>query len=186
MARRIRTICLLAAGLLLMQVPAAAAQDPGAPAGDAGRAKPARQAERPGRTGLPLPRFVSLRADEVNLRTGPGVRYPIDWVYRRRDLPVEIIDEHETWRRIRDWEGTIGWVHQSMLQGARKVMVIGEPRTLRKLPERSADAIARVEPGVIARLEVCDEGWCEISIDGLSGWLERHEFYGVYPREKID
>lgn len=192
MARHIRTICSLAAALLLSQTPPTAAptaaptadQDPGAPA--ARDAAPARQAERPGRTGLPLPRFVSLRASEVNLRTGPGVRYPIDWVYRRRDLPVEIIDEHETWRRIRDWEGTIGWVHQSMLQGARKVMVTGELRVLRRAPERAADPIARIEPGVIARLEACDEGWCEISIDGLSGWLERHEFYGVYPREEVE
>ena len=129
MARHIRRICLLAAALLLAQAPPTAAQDPANPPAEA-----ARQTERPGRTGLPLPRFVSLRADQVNLRTGPGVRYPIDWVYRRRDLPVEIIDEHETWRRIRDWEGTIGWVHQSMLQGVRNAMVTGEPRTLRKLP----------------------------------------------------
>ena len=189
MARHVRTICSLAAALLLLQAPPTTAQDPArqTPAArDAAPAAPARRAERPGRTGLPLPRFVSLRASEVNLRTGPGVRYPIDWVYRRRDLPVEIIDEHQTWRRIRDWEGTIGWVHQSMLQGARKAMVTGEPRTLRKLPERAAEPIAKVEPGVIARLETCDEGWCEISIDGLSGWLERHEFYGVYPREEVE
>ena len=163
------------------------AQDSGAPApGTSESAETKRQAERPGRTGLPLPRFVSLRANEVNLRTGPGVRYPIDWVYRRRDLPVEIIDEHETWRRIRDWEGTIGWVHQSMLQGARKAMVTGELRILRKLPKRAAAPIARVEPGVIARLEACEGGWCKVSLEGLSGWLERHEFYGVYPREKVE
>ncbi len=185
MAWHIGTICSLAA-LLLLQIPAAA-QDPGASAtGTAEPAETKRETERPGRTGLPLPRFVSLRANEVNLRTGPGVRYPIDWVYRRRNLPVEIIDEHETWRRIRDWEGTIGWVHQSMLQGARRAMVTGEQRTLRKLPERSADPVARVEPGVIARLEACEGGWCEVSVEGLSGWLERHKFYGVYPREKVE
>ena len=142
--------------------------------------------ERPGRTGLPLPRFVSLRAVEVNMRTGPGVRYPIDWVYKRQDLPVEIIDEHETWRRIRDWEGTIGWVHQSMLQGERNVLVTGEARTLRKLPQKVSDPVAMVEPGVIGRLEVCDLGWCEVSVEGVSGWIQRHEIYGVYPREKIE
>ncbi len=186
MAWHIATICALAAALLL-QTPPATAQDSGAPApGTTEPAETKRQAERPGRTGLPLPRFVSLRANEVNLRTGPGVRYPIDWVYRRRDLPVEIIDEHETWRRIRDWEGTIGWVHQSMLQGARKAMVTGELRILRKLPKRAAAPIARVEPGVIARLEACEGGWCKVSLEGLSGWLERHEFYGVYPREKVE
>lgn len=153
---------------------------------EAKESPPQRSSERPGRTGLPLPRFVSLRAAEVNLRTGPGVRYPIDWVYRRRDLPVEIIDEHETWRRIRDWEGTIGWVHQSMLQGSRQVLVTGEARPLRKLPQKIADPIAVVEPGVIGELEICELGWCQVNVEGLSGWMQRHEFYGVYPREKIE
>jgi SH3-like domain-containing protein len=81
-----------------------------------------------------LPRFVSLRASEVNLRTGPGIRYPIEWVFKRRDLPVEVVDEFESWRRIRDWEGTLGWVHQSMLRGRRTALVTGEPRVLRRAP----------------------------------------------------
>ena len=141
--------------------------------------------ERPGRTGLPLPRFVSLRANEVNLRTGPGVRYPIDWVYKRRNLPVEIIDEYETWRRIRDWEGTIGWVHQSMLKGTRNVLFTGEARDLRRQPELLAPPVAKVEPGVVGRLETCEDEWCKVAVAGVSGWLRRHEFFGVYPREKI-
>ena len=79
-------------------------------------------------SGLPLPRFVSLRAALVNLRTGPGVRYPIDWVYNRAGLPLEVVDEFETWRKVRDWEGSIGWIHQSMLSGERKVMIRGKQR----------------------------------------------------------
>jgi SH3-like domain-containing protein len=144
-----------------------------------------RRVERPGRTGLPLPRFVSLRASEVNLRTGPGVRYPIEWVYRRRNMPVEIIDEFETWRRIRDWEGTVGWVHQSMLQGRRTLRVTGEMRVVRRSPDPSASPVVRLEPGVLGRLESCEEVWCEVEIAGFSGWLRRDEFYGLLEGERL-
>src|SRR5271165_7115035 len=82
-------------------------------------------------SGLPLPRFVSLRSDEVNLRTGPGARYPVDWIYTRRDLPVEVIAEFEAWRKIRDWQGAEGWVHQSMLAARRMIVVTGQQRRLR-------------------------------------------------------
>ena len=82
-------------------------------------------------SGLPLPRFVSLRADQVNLRTGPGVQYPVEWVYQRKDLPVEIITEYRTWRKIRDWQSTQGWVHQSMLSGKRSIIVTGKRRSMR-------------------------------------------------------
>ncbi len=90
-------------------------------------------------TGLPLPRFVSLRAREVNLRIGPGVQYPVDWVYLRQNLPVEIVAEYGTWRKIRDWQGTQGWVHQSMVSGTRTFIVTGQERTIR----RKGDAKAR-------------------------------------------
>ena len=100
-------------------------------------------------SGLPLPRFVSLRSDEVNLRAGPGVRYPIDWIYARKDLPVEVIAEFEAWRKIRDWQGTEGWVHQSMLTGRRMMVVMGQARSLRASDADSADPVAVVEPGVV-------------------------------------
>ncbi len=152
---------------------------------DSGEQPGARQVERPGRTGLPLPRFVSLRAAEVNLRTGPGVRYPIDWVYRRRGLPVEVIDEFETWRRIRDHDGTTGWIHQSMLDGRRSVLVTGEVRVLRRAPEAGATGVALLEEGVIARLEGCDGDWCRVSVDRFGGWLRRGEVFGLYPEETL-
>ena len=139
--------------------------------------------QRPGQTGLPLPRFVSLRSGEVNLRTGPGVRYPIDWVYKRRNLPVEIIDEFDTWRRIRDWQGTVGWVHQSMLQGRRTVLVTGRPRLLRREPHDEAPGLAQAEPGVIGDLKRCRGVWCEVELEGFTGWLRMDEFYGIYPQE---
>lgn len=140
----------------------------------------------PGRTGLPLPRFVTLRADEVNLRTGPGIRYPIDWVYRRRGLPVEIVDEFDTWRRIRDWQGTEGWVHQSMVQGQRGILVTGKRHTLRRRPEAAAPGVALVDAGVVGVLEGCDSGWCEVTVGSYSGWLERGAFYGLHPGEEVD
>jgi SH3-like domain-containing protein len=139
--------------------------------------------QRPGQTGLPLPRFVSLRSGEVNLRTGPGVRYPIDWVYKRRNLPVEIIDEFDTWRRIRDWQGTVGWVHQSMLQGRRTVLVTGRERLLRREPHDGAPGLAQAETGVIGDLKRCRGVWCEVELEGFSGWLRMDEFYGIYPQE---
>jgi SH3-like domain-containing protein len=134
---------------------------------------------------LPVPRFVSLRADEVNLRTGPGERYPIDWVLTRKGLPVEIVEEFEAWRKIRDPQGTEGWVHQRMVTGTRNVMVTGEVRTLRADPDASAPAVARAEPGVIAHLLDCRDTWCRVELQGMKGWLKRNEVWGVYPTEAV-
>ena len=138
-------------------------------------------------TGLPLPRFVSLRANEVNLRTGPGVQHPIDWIYRRQNLPVEIIAEYETWRKIRDWNGDTGWIHQSMVAGKRTIIVTGSVRTLRTKAGAKSPSIARVEKGVIGKLISCPgtEGWCRVEIDGFKGWLRRVEFWGVHRREVL-
>ena len=123
-------------------------------------------------TGLPLPRFVSLRANEVNFRTGPGVRYPIEWVFMRAGLPVQVIAEFDTWRKIRDPDGTEGWVHQSMLSGRRHVIVVNQVRSLRKAPEPAAPPIARLEPGVILRLKPAARPGARWS-RGRRGWLPR-------------
>ena len=159
---------------------AAAQESPQASAAEADRPAP------PGRTGLPLPRFVTLRADEVNMRTGPGTRYPIDWVYRRRGLPVEIVDEFDTWRRIRDWQGTEGWVHQSMVQGQRGILVTGKRHTLRRRPEAGAAGVALVDAGVVGVLKRCQDDWCEVTVDSFTGWLQRGAFYGLYPGEAVE
>lgn len=137
-------------------------------------------------TGLPLPRFVTLRAKEVNVRTGPGVRYPIDWVFQRPNLPVEVTAEFDTWRKIRDPEGTEGWVHQSMLSGRRTAIVIGSTRMIRRAPEGGSPAVARVESGVIGWLESCRREWCELDVAGLSGWIHRSQIWGVRIDEAID
>jgi len=138
-------------------------------------------------SGLPLPRFVSLRADQVNLRTGPGVQYPIDWVYQRQDLPVEIIAEYRTWRKIRDWQSTQGWVHQSMLAGKRTAIVTGKRRSLRTSPDTKSPPVALIESGAIAALDQCPTGggWCLLEAGNVKGWLRKVEFWGAYRDEVL-
>ncbi len=139
-------------------------------------------------TGLPLPRFVSLRSDEVNMRTGPGRRYPVEWVYQRQGLPVEIIAEFDTWRRVRDWQGIDGWMHSSVLSGERYVVVTGGVRILRRKNDPDSPPVVRAEVSVIAKLLECPEetAWCQVEIDGIRGWLHRGEFWGVYVGEVIE
>jgi SH3-like domain-containing protein len=136
-------------------------------------------------SGLPVPRYVSLGSGEVNLRTGPGVRYPIEWVYRRRTLPVEVIGEYDAWRHIRDWQGTDGWVHQSMLAGRRTVMILNDDLPLRRSGADEAPAVAVAKAGVIAALKRCQDDWCEIEAAGYEGWVKRRNIWGVYPDERV-
>jgi len=136
-------------------------------------------------TGLPVPRFVSLAADRVNVRFGPGKQYPINWVFARKDLPVEIIAEFDTWRKIRDSEGGEGWIHSSLLSSRRTIMVTGQVRDLRRTPSPSSRVVLRAEPGVIGRLFDCEENWCRVEIEGRRGWLQRDEFWGTQPGEVV-
>jgi SH3-like domain-containing protein len=140
----------------------------------------------PAESGLPVPRFVSLHSSKVNVRTGPGVRYPVEWVLLRRGLPVEVVAEFENWRKIRDSQGTEGWVHQSMLSGTRGVVIMNEVRSLRRKPAEGTGVVARAEPGVVARLLECRGEWCRIEANGFKGWVRRHEVWGVYDNEKVD
>jgi SH3-like domain-containing protein len=156
------------------------------PAFQANAAEPRKERDPTHASGLPIPRFVTLRVGEVNLRSGPNGSYPIDWVFTRKEMPVEIIQEFDTWRRIRDWEGSEGWVHQSALAGKRGALVIGQVRSLRKAPQSDAPVVARAEVGVIGSLKKCQGDWCEIDIKGYRGWLQRSEFWGTYPGEKIE
>lgn len=138
-------------------------------------------------TGLPLPRFAALRADEVNMRVGPGSRYPIEWVYKRRDLPVEIQREFDVWRLVRDPDGVRGWVQQATLVGRRTFIVTGTERTMRARPDDQARAVAQLMPGVIGRIRSCKQGaeWCEVEVDRRRGWLKRSEFWGTLPGEAV-
>jgi SH3-like domain-containing protein len=134
-------------------------------------------------TGLPLPRFVSLGADEVNLRFGPGEGYPIAWILTREGLPVEIVEEFDTWRKVRLHDGDLGWIHASLLSGRRTVMVAEEVRALRQTPDQEARVVLRAEPGVLGELLDCDGDWCRVEIEGRRGWLQRADFWGVLSDE---
>lgn len=137
--------------------------------------------------GLPIPRFVSLRTEPINLRVGPGPRYPVDWVYRRRFLPVEVTAEFDNWRKIRDPDGTEGWVYSTMLSGRRTAMVKGEMRRLRRNNADDSDQVAKLEAGVIVNVQRCPQGpFCRVEVNGVQGWLKRDEIWGVYPDETVE
>jgi SH3-like domain-containing protein len=144
-------------------------------------------------SGLPVPRFVSLRSDHIYARSGPGMRYPIKWVFQKESLPVEVVQEFDTWRKIKDKDGESGWVHQSLLSGARSVIVqpadpaAPGPVDMRKSADPGSRLVARVEPGVVADLRQCeDSGPCQITVQGFRGWIDRRFLWGIYPGEKLD
>lgn len=141
-------------------------------------------------SGRPLPRFAALRSDEVNMRSGPGTRFPIEWTFQRRDLPVEILREFELWRRIRDPEGTEGWVHQSTLITRRSFIVRGAPGSevmLRRRAEEQSQPVARLRPGVVGRLRACEptSPWCEAQVGEFRGYIKRADIWGVGPTEEV-
>ena len=142
-----------------------------------------------GETGLPIPRFVSLRSNHINARSGPGARYPIEWVYMQKSAPVEIIAEFELWRKIKDWQGSESWVHKSMLSGKRSVKVItpGENNVYAK-DDFKAKIIAKVEDEVVGEIEKCpvNNSFCKIKFASITGWVPRQNLYGIYPEEIID
>ena len=143
-------------------------------------------ASRIGPSGLPIPRFVSLGADKVNFRTGPGVRHPVAWVFERKGLPVLVTAEFDYWRKVRDQDGAEGWVHKSLLSGRRTALVLGQVRALRREPRAEAPVVLRAEPGVVARLLACAEAWCRLEIADTAGWLPRQHVFGALPDERFD
>lgn len=130
-------------------------------------------------TSLPLPRYVSIKAAEANVRRGPGLTHRIDWVFKRRHLPVEVTDEYGHWRRVRDIEGAGGWIHYSLLSGARYVLITTDFAPLHAEPVDSARQVARAEAGVVARLSGCEDLWCEIAADRTEGWVRKSDIWGV-------
>jgi len=141
-------------------------------------------------SGLPVPRFVSLKSDHVNVRVGPTRENDVSWIYTRSSLPVEITAEFENWRRIRDSEGSEGWVYHSLLSGRRTAVVTSKEKDgLTPLFDRAdptSAVAARLEAGVLASVRRCTVGWCRISGSGFDGWIEQERLWGVYPDEKID
>ncbi|WP_200276670.1 SH3 domain-containing protein [Rhodovulum adriaticum] len=146
-------------------------------------ALPLHAAERGPVTGLPLPRYVSLKASEGNVRRGPSLSHRIDWVYNRRGVPLQVTAEYGHWRRVRDRDGAGGWMHYTLLSGVRMVLVQEDMLALRRLPTPDATILARTEAGVIARLGKCKPDWCRISADGYKGWVPKTALWGVDPDE---
>ncbi len=136
-----------------------------------------------------LPRFVSLRSSPVNARSGPGVKYPIEWVYMQQSAPVEIIAEFEDWRRVKDWQGSESWIKVQMLKNKRYVRINtpGENNLYSKSNFKS-QIVAKVEDGVVAEVKKCPakKDFCLIKVDNFEGWMSRQNVYGLYKEEVID
>jgi SH3-like domain-containing protein len=159
--------------MVLMAVPAMAG--PELPAGSS--------------SGLPVPRFVSLKPDKVNVRAGPTRNHDVAWQFTRSGLPVEITAESDNWRRIRDWEGSEGWVYHSLLSGRRTAMVTSKHKDelvpLFGAAEDQTHVVARLQPGVSALVRKCTGKWCQISGAGFDGWIAQERLWGVYPNELV-
>ncbi len=138
---------------------------------------------------LPVPRFVSLKSDRVNVRVGPSREHDIAWTFVQSGLPVEIIQEFENWRHIRDWEGKQGWVFHSLLSGRRTALVTPWEKTgrtpLRARSRSDADIVAELEPFVLTSISQCAGGWCRVSGENYDGWLDQTRLFGVYPDEPV-
>lgn len=141
-------------------------------------------------SGLPVPRFVSLKSDRVNVRSGPNKDQDVRWVYTRAGMPVEITAEFENWRRIRDWEGAEGWVYHSLLSGKRSAVVVptlkDDTVSLYDKADTASAVIARLQSGVLGQLKYCNGTWCEFSGKNFSGWISQERLWGAYPNEKVD
>lgn len=134
-------------------------------------------------TNLPMPRFVSLKASESNVRRGPSLSHRIDWVFNRRNMPLQVVAEYGHWRRVIDRDGLGGWVHYTMLSGSRTVIVDQDMLVLRARPDAASTENAVIEAGVIARLGECQPDWCKLTAGGYKGWAQKSVLWGVKPDE---
>lgn len=134
---------------------------------------------------LPVPRWASIAAPEINLRTGPGKRYPIDWVLKKKALPVEIRQEFDHWRLIAEPGGATGWIHRSMLSGTRHGMVKND-QALTANPDKNARIVALLKKNVIARIRACQPEWCQLEIESYKGWVPKDALFGVYEKEVFE
>lgn len=183
---RFRRLCAGAAGLALLaagmagaagtpETGAATTPETGAAAAPATGAVAARGPV----TNLALPRFVSLKASEANVRRGPSLEHRIDWVFRHRDMPLRVTAEFGHWRRVEDNEGQGGWIYYTLLSGVRTVLVEAEGTALRTRPDAGAPVVAEAQAGVIGRLGECRRDWCRITAGGEKGWVAKAALWGV-------
>lgn len=156
----------------------------------AGGMLPAAAQQSTGDSGLPLPRFVSLKSDKVNVRSGPTRHHPVKWVFLKGALPVEIVQEFDNWRRIRDSEGEEGWVFHTLLSGRRTALVEpwdgGETIQMFATADSTAKVVAIISPKRLLILKSCDGTWCDATIESVRGFVQQKQLWGVYPDEKFD
>lgn len=136
---------------------------------------------------LPVPRFVSLRTDKVNMRAGPGFQYPVVWVYQRDGLPVEIIGEFDVWRQILTPDGGTGWVHMATIRPRRGFIVTAPKADLLAAANAGAGVVAVLDFGVSGVLSACDSGsdWCKVVVGQRTGFINRDDFWGAFPGETV-
>lgn len=137
-------------------------------------------------TNLPLPRYVSMKTSEGNVRRGPSLTHRIDWVFKRRDMPLQITAEYGHWRRVEDRDGAGGWVHYALLSGARTVLIEQDMAPVHTRPEEGASVVAAFELGVVARLGECGPEWCKVSAGNHRGWARKSHLWGVEAAELRD
>jgi SH3-like domain-containing protein len=183
MTATLRAAALLAFAAVLPAAAQTPAADPAAAAAPSAVPAPRLGPE----TNLPLPRYVSLNVEEANIRRGPGVAHRVDWVFRRRGLPLEVVAEHGHWRKVRDVDDAGGWIHHSLLRGFRTAVVVATPDApLRAEPAPDASPVARAEAGVVGRLEECGAIWCRFEVEGRRGWVQKADLWGVGADEVFD
>ena len=135
-----------------------------------------------------IPRFASFRSNEANMRTGPGTRYPIEWVFRAQGMPVEIIgqDDEDIWRHVRDTDGDEGWIHKTELSSKRSGVVTGGMHDLMQANDGTPGVAAHMQPGAVGKLISCGHEWCRMRFGDVKGYLRKSEFWGAYPDEIFD
>lgn len=146
----------------------------------------ANSTDRGPETGLPLPRYVSLKSNEGRARRGPNRSHRVDWVYTLRDMPLRVTAEFEHWRRVEDHEGQGGWMHYALLSGVRTALVMAEVAPMRSHPRESGHEVARLERGVVARIMSCEPDWCRLRAESQRGWVPRAALWGIDPHEVLD
>lgn len=130
-------------------------------------------------TARKLPYWVAISKDEARMRVGPSMDYPANWIYRRKNLPVKVVETYPNWRKVEDPDGTQGWMHVRLLKDDKTAIVVGETVTLRADPSDSAHALYRAEPGVVGRVSNCESGWCKFDVNGQRGYVEKSHLWGA-------
>ena len=137
-------------------------------------------------SGLPVPRFVTLKSDEVNMRVGPGREYPLSWVYKQKNLPLKVIAEFDTWRKVIDHEGTIGWVHSQLVGLKRYALIQSRLTKLHRKPDSTSPVLAVADKGVLLELQICEPQWCRVASDSVRAYVRRDDIWGVLETETLN